>query len=117
MKVLLDENLPHKLHRDLPGVECVTTRRMGWSGVSNGRLLRAAADAGFHVMLTLDRRLSYQQNLAQLPLSVIVLHPATGEYEDVRKMSPMIMAALEVVGERELVTLRASSSDARRGPP
>jgi predicted nuclease of predicted toxin-antitoxin system len=39
MRVLLDENLPHKL-RDLfnDNIEVVTVSYRGWKGVSNGKI-------------------------------------------------------------------------------
>jgi len=35
MKLLLDENLPRKLKRDLPGHEVFTVREMDWDGLEN----------------------------------------------------------------------------------
>lgn len=67
MKVLLDENLPHELRRELSGHEVFTVQYMGWSGVKNGLLLGRAAKAGFDVMVTMDSGVPYQQNLALLP--------------------------------------------------
>jgi predicted nuclease of predicted toxin-antitoxin system len=73
MKLLIDENLPHKLRHALSGHDCFTTTYMGWSGISNGELLRIAAANGFDAVISNDRGLEYQQNQATLPLSVVVL--------------------------------------------
>ena len=43
MKVLLDECTPHVLKRLLTGVEISTVQELGWSGITNGALLRRAA--------------------------------------------------------------------------
>ena len=41
MRVLLDENLPRKLKRHFDeGVEAVTVRDCGWTGIQNGELLQ-----------------------------------------------------------------------------
>jgi hypothetical protein len=45
---------------------------MGWAGVKNGQLL-ALAEAEFDVFITVDRNLSFQQNLPQFNIAVIVL--------------------------------------------
>ena len=45
---------------------------MGWSGVKNGKLLALAA-ADFDVFVTVDKNLPYQQNLAALPIALVVL--------------------------------------------
>ena len=42
MKVLLDENLDHALRLLLGQHEVVTAAYMGWAGLKNGELLRAA---------------------------------------------------------------------------
>ena len=53
-KVLLDENLPRLLKRDLPGFEVRTVAEAGWAGTRNGQLLRLAATE-FEVFVTADR--------------------------------------------------------------
>lgn len=47
MKVLLDENIPHKLRDCLPQHEVKSVAYCGWGGLKNGELLKAAQDAGF----------------------------------------------------------------------
>ena len=47
---------------------------MGWGGVKNGALLTLAAKE-FDAFLTVDKNLPYQQNVANLPVAVIVLKP------------------------------------------
>lgn len=75
MKLLLDENLPHPMRHELTGHEVFSAAYMNWSGIENGELLRLAADAGFDALITNDRGLEHEQNLATLPLAVIVLLP------------------------------------------
>ena len=73
MKVLLDENLPHKLRGLLPGHEVMTVAFMGWGGLKNGELLKAAEDAGFDVFLTGDQILHYEQNVLERRLALLIL--------------------------------------------
>jgi len=42
VKVLLDENLDHRLRKSLGFHEVSTVGYMGWNGLKNGRLLKAA---------------------------------------------------------------------------
>lgn len=72
MRILLDESLPRRLISELSGHTVSTVTDQGWSGLENGELLRAAVDQ-FDVFLTADQNLEYQQNLSELPLSVVVL--------------------------------------------
>ena len=73
MKLLLDENLPHKIRGMLTGHECFTVTFMGWSGVENGALLQVAAANGFDAFVSTDKGLQYEQNVSALPLAVVVL--------------------------------------------
>lgn len=54
MKVLLDENLDHALRPLLGEHEVVTAAYMGWAGLKNGELLRAAERGGIEVLVTGD---------------------------------------------------------------
>jgi len=51
-----------KLARLLSSHDVRTIHQEGWSNLSNGALLDAAADK-YSVFVTLDQNLSYQQNL------------------------------------------------------
>jgi predicted nuclease of predicted toxin-antitoxin system len=73
VRVLLDENLPHKLRTHLAKHETVTVGYLGWGGLSNGELLDAAEVAGFDVLMTGDRTLEYEQNLEGRKISVVSL--------------------------------------------
>ena len=73
MKVLLDENLDHALRKLLGHHEVVTVTYMGWTGLQNGALLRAAEESGMDVLLTGDQTLSYEQNLTGRRLAIVAL--------------------------------------------
>jgi hypothetical protein len=69
VKVLLDECVDWRLARDIPGHSVKTARQMGWTTIKNGELLALAA-AEFDVFVTVDRNLSFQQNLDSYPAAV-----------------------------------------------
>ena len=74
MKILLDESVPQKLRLLIEGGHTVvTTWYQGWSGLKNGALLTAAEGAGFDLFIIADRELTYQQNLTQRKIAVLVL--------------------------------------------
>ena len=73
MRILLDENLPHKLRLLLTGHEVRTVAYQRWAGLTNGALLKAAEDAGFNAILTADQGIRYQQNRKNSQLALIVL--------------------------------------------
>ena len=94
MKLLLDECLDRRLARDIVGHEVSTVQQMGWAGIQNGELLRRAAAAAFDAFVTGDRNLSFQQNLAELPLAVVVLKAPSNRLADLRPLVPKLLAAL-----------------------
>ena len=72
MRVLLDECLPRKLKRSIAGHDVATVQERGWSSKKNGELLQLMDDT-VDVFLTSDQNLRYQQNLATIGFSIIVL--------------------------------------------
>jgi len=64
MRILLDECVNQRLRNYLPGHYCESAEYAGFAGLKNGELLNAAESAHFDVLLTVDRGLEYEQNLA-----------------------------------------------------
>jgi predicted nuclease of predicted toxin-antitoxin system len=73
VKVLLDEDLDHRLRKRITAHEVFTVRYLGWSGLENGDLLTTAEQNGIDVFVTADQNLSYQQNLSGRRMAVVVL--------------------------------------------
>ncbi|MBI1736159.1 MAG: DUF5615 family PIN-like protein [Candidatus Rokubacteria bacterium] len=102
MRILVDESLPRRLTQLLPGHEARTVAEMGWTGAGNGVLLRLAA-ADFDAFLTADRNLEHQQNLATLPIAIVVLVASTNRLEALRPLVPDVLRALETLRPRQLI--------------
>jgi hypothetical protein len=102
MKLLLDENMPHKLRLYLPGHEVFTSVYMGWAGIRNGDLLSRAAAAGFDAMLTLDTGIEYQQNLVNLPCSVVIIRAESNAFEHIQPHIPAILSAIPKLTQKSL---------------
>jgi hypothetical protein len=73
VRILLDENMPKKLRQSLFAFEVFTTQYAGFGGLKNGELLNAAEAAGFDVLLTGDRSLEYEQNMAGRKIAVVAI--------------------------------------------
>ena len=95
MKVLLDECVDWRLSRNLAGHEVKSARQMGWDAIENGELLRLVSGQ-FDVFVTVDRNLSFQQNLTGLPVAVIVLQARTNRLADLRPLVPSLLTAIEI---------------------
>lgn len=69
---------------------------MGWSGLTNGELLKKAA-LEFDVFLTADSNLSFQQNLANIDLAVVVLKARSTRLVDTMPLMRQVSTALETI--------------------
>ena len=90
MRILLDECLDWRLARDLPGHSVKTVQAMGWTGIKNGQLL-ALAQSQLEVLVTGDGNLSFQQNLSQFSLAVVVLQAESIRLFHTRPLMPKIL--------------------------
>jgi len=93
VRVLLDECVDWRLSRDIAGHDVKTARQMGGATIRNGELLALAARQ-FDVFVTVDRNLSFQQNLVSLRIAVIVLQARTNRLADLRPLIPRLLAAI-----------------------
>jgi hypothetical protein len=89
MRLLLDECIDRKLVREFVGCEVKTAPQMGWAGVKNGQLL-ALAEVEFDVFITVDRNLSFQQNLPQFNIAVIILQAPSNRLADLQPLGMRI---------------------------
>lgn len=107
MRILLDESLPRRLSRAIDGHTVSTVVEAGWSGVKNGKLLALAAEQ-FDVFVTADQNLQYQQNLAALPLTVIVLVATDNRLPSLLPLVPDLLAYLTKLSPRTLQRIGGS---------
>jgi hypothetical protein len=66
---------------------------MRWAGLDNGRLL-AKAEKEFDVFITVDRNLTFQQNLPKFDIAVLVLRARTNRLADLIPLVPKIVDTL-----------------------
>jgi hypothetical protein len=93
MRIFLDECVDWRLSRDIVGHRVMTARQMGWTSIKNGELLTLASRE-FDVFVTVDRNLSFQQNVEALPIAVIILSAPTNRLADLRPLVPRLLAVL-----------------------
>jgi hypothetical protein len=73
MLILFDHGTPLPLAPFLTGHTVKNAKDLGWDTLSNGELLKAAESAGFEILLTTDKNIRHQQNLAGHAIAIIVL--------------------------------------------
>jgi hypothetical protein len=106
VRVLLDECVPRKLRRELPGHDVKTVAEMGWSGTKNNALLRLAA-AEFDVLLTVDQGISYQQDLLGLDLALVIVKAPSNDINDLRPKMLEVLRVLETISPGQVVRVGA----------
>ncbi|MHB1071156.1 MAG: hypothetical protein ACYC1W_14980 [Gemmatimonadaceae bacterium] len=81
------------LRLGLPAHAVETAFERGWATLTNGELLAAAEAAGFDVLVTTDRNLRYQQNLAGRSIALVVL--STTSWPRIRAAIDSVTRAVE----------------------
>jgi predicted nuclease of predicted toxin-antitoxin system len=102
-RILLDECVPVRLKRELPGFGVRAVREYGWASKQDDELLRAA-DAEFDVLVTVDRNLIHQQNLSVLErLGLVVLVAYSNNLKALRPLIPELLTVLASIQPGEVV--------------
>jgi hypothetical protein len=73
--------------------------------LKNGELLRAAAEQ-FEVLITVDRRMQFQQNLLQLDLALFVLIAKPCRYAQLKLLTPKVLECLKTINAGEIVIIQ-----------
>jgi len=73
MLILFDQATPVPIRPYLEGHTVRTAAQQGWDKLRNGDLLTAVENAGFDILLTTDKNMRYQQNLAGRKIAIVVL--------------------------------------------
>jgi predicted nuclease of predicted toxin-antitoxin system len=82
MKVLLDECIPRKFKRSLPGHQCQTVPEAGFAGKTNGELIAVAEERGFEVLLTVDKGLAHEPNIAGRRIAILIVRAKSNRLAD-----------------------------------
>lgn len=93
MLVLFDNGTPRTLARYPIDHHTVTEARAGgWEELENGELLTKAEAAGFEVLVTTDKNLSYRQNLTARKIAIVVL--GQGRWSLIKRCATQVVAAV-----------------------
>lgn len=108
-RLLLDECVPRSLRRNLPEWEVHTVRGLGWDSKLDGELLRLA-DAQFDVLITVDRRLPFQQNLSGLRLGIVVLLAYRNSLRFLQPLIPDLKRAIVAVDAGKVIFVQQGTN-------
>lgn len=105
MKILLGECFDRRFARDFPEFEIKTVPQMGWAGVKNGDLMKLA-EANFDVFITVERNLSFQQNLTQFDIAVVVIRCKSNRWVDLQPFASKIIGVFPTLKKSEVVFIK-----------
>jgi hypothetical protein len=114
VKVLLDEDVPHPLARQLSGHGVSTVAGLGWGGIKNGELLKLLAADGFEVFVTGDKNLQNQQTVEGRPFAVDVL--STIHWPVLCKHIPAVAQGIELALTGTVILVQCGSFSLKRRP-
>jgi hypothetical protein len=82
----------------------------GSKGLKNGELLQRMREAGFSALVTVDRRMEYQQNIPRSGIGLVVLHASRARTQELSPLAPAIAQALDRIQPGEIIHLYAPPS-------
>ena len=91
--------------RLLPGHDVTHAKDLGWENLGNGKLLAAASDAEFVVMLTVDKNIKHQQNLEELPVSVVELDIPDSRLPAIVAIAPSLNEAIALAPQYRFISV------------
>jgi hypothetical protein len=94
------------LKAEFVGHDVYTVDEAGLKGLKNGNLLRAAAGK-FDVLITVDKSLSYQQNLSLFDLAILVLAASSNALGALKPLIPQALRALDRIEPGQVVRVDA----------
>lgn len=95
MKLLLDANLHRRIKQSLSDHEVYTVQEKGWSGISNGALIKLMLNDGIEVFITADKNLQHQQNLQKYKFAVVLLSVKSLSLDHLLPLIPKLKDALK----------------------
>ena len=105
MNVLIDECLPKKLKFGIEADFVQTVPEAGWASKKNGELLRLA-EKSFDILITNDRNMEHQQNIASCDLAFVVLIAPTNDINDLTPLLPQLNNVLKTIKAGEIENIR-----------
>ena len=83
-------------------VDSVVSR--GWAGLKNGPLLQRMRGE-YEVLLTMDRNLDFQQNIAALPFGVLLVRASSNRMADLVPLVPLMLETVPTIQPGQIVRI------------
>ena len=113
-RVLFDHGTPVGLRGHLRAHRIETLAAKGWAEKENGELLYLADGEGYEVLVTTDRNIRHQQNLAGRKLAVVV--QINARWPDVASHATAIATAIEKAKPGRVTEVQCAAAPTRAKP-
>ena len=104
MRVLLDHCIPKAFARCLPGHDVQPARSRGWEALADGVLLDQMSGE-IDVLITFDRSLRWQQNVAGRSFCMVLLVARQSTSRHLEPLTAHVLAALEAWRPGQVVVI------------
>ena len=105
MRVLIDECVDPRVKLLFGDHERATVHDKGWDTLEDGPLL-ALAMKEFDVLLTIDSRMEFQQNIPKFQIGVIVVHVPKNQIAHYRMLQKELLLAVEKIQPGQVIHVR-----------
>ena len=110
MKILLDENIDIRFRKSFPGnYEVYTVKDMGWNGIKNGELIQLLAENNFDFWIVADKNIPFQQNITNIPFTIIVLDVFRNTLKQIEILLPKILDTINKSFSEKVIVLKEDS--------
>lgn len=98
MNILLDHCVPVRLRHKFPSEYIVHSAAFrGWHELENGALISMAEKENYHVLITSDQRIRYQQNIVDRKIAILIL--TSNQYREILPNMPILLRNLRELKE------------------
>ena len=102
LRILLDECVHAGVRAAFPNHAVKTVTESGWRSTKDGQLL-LFAEGRFDVLVTVDRRLEFQNALPKFRLGFVIAHVRSNRLQDFIPLFPDLLAAAHSVRPGEIL--------------
>ena len=88
---------------------------MGWASWQNGTLMTAAIQAGFTVLVTMDKNIPYQHRLTRYALAIVAFRAPSNDVNDLLPLVPDVLSVLPTLQSGEFRRVGGDASDMLEG--
>lgn len=105
MRILIDECVDPRVKLLFGEHQSATVHDQGWDTIEDGPLL-ALAEKEFDVLLTIDGKMEFHQNIQKFRVGLVVIHVPKNQIVHYRVIQQELLLAVEKVQRGQVIHVR-----------